>query len=175
MTLTERQLAAATKTLAARPLIAPLVGRFACDYCSPAGWITVSEERRAVRHSAATFTGLPASRADDVYRRRRRWRTPVSSYITADMTCVLRIYHVWLGGTYNPINRFECTLTRNGLRLRRRSTNSAIARKLQLHVHSHKQTSCHRQVHDVLSAAESVPPISDFEVTCGRMTTGNTW
>ena len=91
-----------------------------------------------------TSTGLPASRADDVFRRRRRWRTPVSSYITADMTCVLRIYHVWLGGTYNPINRFECTLTRNGRRLRRRSTNSAIARKLQLHVHSHKQTSCHR-------------------------------
>jgi len=27
-----------------------------------------------------------------------------------------------------------------------------------------------RQVHDVLSAAESVPPISDSEVTCGPMT-----
>jgi len=27
-----------------------------------------------------------------------------------------------------------------------------------------------RQVHDVLSAAESVRPISDFEVTCGPMT-----
>ena len=27
-----------------------------------------------------------------------------------------------------------------------------------------------RQVHDVLSAAESVPPISDSEVTCGPVT-----
>jgi len=27
-----------------------------------------------------------------------------------------------------------------------------------------------RQVHDVLSAAESVPPISDPDVTCGPMT-----
>ena len=27
-----------------------------------------------------------------------------------------------------------------------------------------------RQIHDVLSAAESVPPISDSEVTCGPMT-----
>jgi len=27
-----------------------------------------------------------------------------------------------------------------------------------------------RQVHDVLSAAESVPPISDYEVTCGPTT-----